>query len=280
MANMQAVYRLSAFSRNQAGGNPAGVWLGDKLPDQKSMQQIAAEVGYSETAFIVPRSGQNRQIRYYSPQAEVPFCGHATIAAGVVLGNTAGDGTYFLDTVAGEVSVTVSSHNGLRQASLTSVTPRHEPATSALLDPVLSALRWKFSELDSSIASAKIYAGAWHLLIAANSRRRLDQLDYDFEYLRVIMLEHNLTTIQLIWRESELLFHARNPFPVGGVVEDPATGASAAALGGYLRDARLISAPLRIEIRQGEVMGRPSLIVVDIPQKGGITVTGTAVMID
>jgi PhzF family phenazine biosynthesis protein len=86
-----------------------------------------------------------------------------------------------------------------------------------------------------------------------------------------------LTTLQLVWRESAGVFHARNPFPVGGVVEDPATGAAAAALGGYLRAAGLVTPPATIVIRQGEAMGRPSRLVVEIPARGGIVVTGTAV---
>lgn len=79
-------YRLTAFSTNPEGGNPAGVWIGNALPDPVEMQRIAAEVGFSETAFIAPASGQDRIVRYYSPEAEVSFCGHATIASGVQLG--------------------------------------------------------------------------------------------------------------------------------------------------------------------------------------------------
>lgn len=280
MNETQQIFRVTAFSQDPAGGNPAGVWLGERLPDEFTMQNIAEQIGYSETAFIAPLTGQKRTIRYYSPEAEVPFCGHATIASGVVLGDTAGEGTYFLDTVVGEVPVTVSSRDGTRVASLTSVAPRHKLASEELLYQVLTALDWHVSELDLNIVPAKIYAGAWHLVIAVNSRQRLDQLEYDFEQLKAIMLAHDLTTLQLIWRESDSFIHARNPFPVGGVVEDPATGASAAALGGYLRDAGLIKAPINLEIRQGEVMGRPSIIFVEIPEHGGITVSGNAVMID
>ncbi len=58
-----------------------------------------------------------------------------------------------------------------------------------------------------------------------------------------------------------------------------ATGAAAAALGGYLRDARLVTVPTTILIRQGEAMGRPSRLTVEIPAAGGIVVTGTAVPI-
>ena len=103
------------------------------------------------------------------------------------------------------------------------------------------------------------------------------RLDYDYERLKTLMLADGLTTLQLIWRERADLFHSRNPFPAGGIREDPATGAAAAALGGYLRDAGLIAAPATILIRQGEAMGRPSRITVEIPTAGGIVVSGNAV---
>jgi PhzF family phenazine biosynthesis protein len=142
---------------------------------------------------------------------------------------------------------------------------------------VLATLGWSREELDPAIPPARAYAGAWHLVLAATSLARLSDLRYDFDALKRIMLDDGLTTVQLIWRESAGTFHARDPFPVGGVVEDPATGAAAAALGGYLRDAALVDAPATILIRQGEVMGRPSRISVEIPAEGGIVVTGTAV---
>jgi PhzF family phenazine biosynthesis protein len=114
-------------------------------------------------------------------------------------------------------------------------------------------------------------------VIAAATTNRLKNLSYDFEKLKSIMLEDGLTTVQLVWWESTEIFHSRNPFPVGGAVEDPVTGAAAAALGGYLRAAGLIPGPGTITSRQGEAMGRPSILSVEIPSRGGIVVTGTAV---
>lgn len=272
-----SLYRLSAFSLTPEGGNPAGVWIGERIPDPTVMQQIAAEVGFSETVFVAPVSGVRRTVRYYSPEAEVSFCGHATIAAGVMLGTLEGDGRYDLETVVGTVSVAVRTQHAVREASLTSVEPGYTAASETLLDEALAALGWQRSELDWSIPPVKAYAGAWHLVIAAAEQRRLAQLQYDFERLKQLMLHEQLTTLQLIWRETSTVFHARNPFPVGGIVEDPATGAAAAALGGYLRAANLIAAPATIYIRQGETMGRPSRLTVDIPPAGGIVVSGTAV---
>lgn len=274
------LYRLAAFTDNPAGGNPAGVWIGEALPSPEEMQRIAAEVGYSETAFITPLLGQNRVVRYYSPEMEVPFCGHATIASGVVLGSTEGDQEYHLSTAAGDITVKVYLKDGIREASLVSVEPRISPASDILLRNAVSALNWEMEDLDYSIPPIKAYAGAWHLVITVKNPERLNRLNYNFESLKKIMLREELTTLQLLWRENENTFHSRNPFPVGGVVEDPATGAAAAALGGYLREAELIKTPALINIIQGVAMGRPSKIKVEIPQKGGIIVIGRAVYID
>lgn len=271
--------RLAAFTIDSSGGNPAGVWVGDSLPSADVMQRIAADVGFSETAFVAPSRGEVRTIRYYSPRAEVTFCGHATIATGVVLGETDGDRIYRLETSVGAVPVAVTVRDGRREASLTSVEPRHEPAPAALVDAVLAGLGWRRNELDPSIPPARAYAGAWHLVLASRERSRLATLDYDLDEMREIMAADGLTTLQLVWRESPALFHSRNPFPIGGVVEDPATGAAAAALGGYLRDAGLIAAPTTFTIRQGEAMGRPSRLTVEVPTNGGIVVSGSAVQL-
>ncbi|MEO1202243.1 MAG: PhzF family phenazine biosynthesis protein [Pseudomonadota bacterium] len=266
------LYRVAAFAETDGGGNPAGVWIGASLPTEAEMQEIARDVGYSETAFVAPAIGKVRSVRYFSPEAEVPFCGHATIASGAVLGRLEGAGEFSFETSVGSVPVVVRESGGSFTASLTSVDTRHRPL--AEIDTLLAALGWRRGELDATIPPAAAYAGAWHAVIAVAERARLARLDYAFDDMREAMLEHELTTLQLVWREHGELFHSRNPFPVGGVVEDPATGAAAAALGGYLRDSGLLAVPASLTIRQGEDMGRPSVLHVDVPRSGGIVVTG------
>ncbi len=73
-----SVLRIAAFSDGDIGGNPAGVLIADELPNESEMQRIAAEVGFSETAFAAP-AGTGWRVRYFSPESEVPFCGHATL---------------------------------------------------------------------------------------------------------------------------------------------------------------------------------------------------------
>ena len=275
--------RIAAFTIEPGGGNPAGVWIDAALPSPENMQAIAAAVGYSETVFIAPSTGPRRQARYYSPLAEVPFCGHATIAAGVLLGQRGEHGRLLLDTRVGEIALDIAldSDSDARApvASLTSVATAQRALPPGLLDETLALLDWRSDELDSDLPPTLAYAGAWHLVLAVRECSRLSALSYPFDSLKTLMLKHELTTLQLIWRESATRFHARNPFPVGGIIEDPATGAAAAALAGWLRDAGLLAAPFELQIRQGEDMGRPSLIEVEAPAAGGIVVRGRGVAI-
>jgi PhzF family phenazine biosynthesis protein len=282
---MPTLLRYTAFADTPEGGNPAGVMLdADGLSDAR-MQTIAAEVGYSETVFLTKVGPGRYRVRYFSPRAEVPFCGHATIASAIALFYSAGERSPRFETSVGEVPVDVFAGGDGPVATLTSVVPRVEAAAPDLVADVLAALRWRVDELDPALPPRVAFAGARHLILAAATRTRLGDLDYDFDALDKILRAHDLTTVDLIWRETQVLFHARNPFPVGGVVEDPATGAAAAAFGGYLRalglvDLGLADTPTVIQIHQGDDMGRPSRLRIEIGATGGIGVSGRAVPIE
>ncbi|MFH9550602.1 PhzF family phenazine biosynthesis protein [Streptomyces sp. NPDC017435] len=276
------VLRYVAFGTDPAGGNPAGVVLDATGADDATMLAAAAEVGYSETAFVTPSDDGTLAVRYFSPLAEVPFCGHATIATAVAHADRHGTGPLILRTSAGVVPVTTTvADDGTTVATLVSVTPRTEPLTESDLSELLAALRWSADDLDPALPPRVAYGGAWHPVIAAADRGRLADLDYDMPALTALMARRDWTTIDLVWRESPTVFHARNPFPPGGVVEDPATGAAAAAFGGYLRELELVPVPATLTIRQGEDMGRPSFLTVFVPEgrDTGIAVTGAAVPI-
>src|SRR5215471_11376069 len=271
------VLRYAAFTDNPASGNPAGVVVDAGQLTEPDMLGIAAGVGYSETAFVTgadPRRGRYA-VRYFSPRAEVPFCGHATIAAAVEIARRAGAGSLVFATRAGEVPVQTVIKDGRRWATLTSVPARSGPAGRAL-----AALGWAPGDLDPRFPVHVAFAGARHLMLAAATRARLADLDYDFAALAELMAAQDWTTVHLFWAQDPARFHARDPFPPGGVVEDPATGAAAAAFGGYLRALGHITAPTRLTVRQGEDLGRPSELLVDVdPADEHIKVTGQAVPI-
>jgi PhzF family phenazine biosynthesis protein len=279
MAAAPDVLRLAAFTDDPAGGNPAGVVLDASALSDVDMQAIAAQVGYSETAFITGADGEATTIRYFSPLAEVPFCGHATIATGVALARRDGPGRIALDTRSGRVVVNTQDEGDGLSATLTSVEPHVDEVPGADVDTALQILRWARADLDPELPPRIAFAGARHLILAARTRARLADLDYDFDALKAYMLERDLTTVALVHRTDPTTFAARNPFPVGGVVEDPATGAAAAAFGAYLRALALVDPPVRLTIHQGDDLGRPSLLHVDLDADpdSGVRVTGRAV---
>lgn len=246
----------------------------------EEMLAVAAAVGYSETAFVTSSTGNDHDVRYFSPLAEVLFCGHATIATGVALAERGSGGQLAFHTREGLVEVVTGTDDGHTTATLTSVEPRIAELDAADLEEALAALGWTTADLDPALPPRIAYAGVYHPVLAASTRERLRTLDYDFDRLKRLMTERGWTTLQLVWREDERLFHARDPFPIAGVAEDPATGAAAAAFGAYLRELGLVAPPTTITIRQGEDMGRLSLLTVHIPaDRASIDVTGEAVQI-
>lgn len=273
------ILRYAAFTDRPEGGNPAGIVLDAQGLETADMLAIAAEVGYAETAFLLPRGEREFDIRYFSPRIEVPFCGHATIATAVALAERDGVGPMQLHTAAGAVAVDTHRDGSAIVATLTSVPPHVTDATPTLVDATLAALDWSADDLDPALPPRIGFAGARDLLLFAATRERLARLDYDFEALRRVCLEHDIISIVLAWRESPTVLHVRSPFPLGGVVEDPATGSAAAALGAYLRELGEVSLPCTVTIHQGEDMGRPSLLLVDIGNEPGIRVSGRAIPI-
>lgn len=275
------VLRYAAFTEHGKGGNPAGVVLDAAGLSAEQMRTIAADVGYSETAFLTfsGTSGAYRA-RYFSPVAEVAFCGHATVASAVALAERDGPGEVLLLTAAGSVYVSTSGVETGLAATLTSVATRTRPATNEQLKAALLALRWEPDDLDLNYPPHVAYAGNNHLMLAAATRERLADLDYDYPMLRTLMDEQGWTTLHLFWAQTPTLFHARDPFPPGGVVEDPATGAAAAAFGGYLHALHLVPVPGQVTVLQGQDMGAPSRLLIDLDAGStAVRVTGTAVQL-
>jgi PhzF family phenazine biosynthesis protein len=277
------VLRYAAFAVDGQGGNPAGLVLDAKGLDATRMQAIAADVGFSETAFLVPRPAESNvyDVRYFSPKGEVPFCGHATIAAAVALAERSSAVELIFHTPAGFVSITTQNDGGEIVAELTSVAPRVSEPDPDLVRGVLRALRWSAEDLDPDYPVRLANAGSEHLVLVTKTRKRLADLDYDFHALAKLMRNHGLITVPLIWPESTKRYHSRNPGAGIGVVEDPATGASAAAFGAYLRELGMIGGTASFTITQGVDMGRPSEINVSVIEgEPGVRVGGSAHRID
>lgn len=275
------VLRYAAFTEEGRGGNPAGVVVDAASLDDAQMLAAAADVGYSETAFVVGGNGSgSHDLRFFSPVAEVAFCGHATIATAVALAERDGPGVLELTTQAGPVTVTTTSTPAGIAATLTSVPTRTRPASEDAVARTLDAFGWHLGDLDPAYPVHVAFAGVEHLVIAAGRLDLLAALDYDYPKLDQLMKGEGWTTVHAFFAESPVQFQVRNAFPPGGVVEDPATGAAAAAFGGYLRTLGLVQPPVQVTILQGHHMGAPSRLLVDLAEgTDQVSVTGHATRI-
>ncbi len=272
------ILRYTAFSTDPSGGNPAGVVLDAGSLDAAQMQQIAADVGFSETAFLTPTGPTTAAVRYFAPIAEVAFCGHATIASAVAWAERSGTGGLTLDSPAGVIEVSTAPGPDGIVATLVSVPIRVSEIGTSVVSRLLAALRINQHGLDPALPPRVSYSGNSHPIVGVTPAV-LDTLDHDQSQLAGLMAEQNWgATVAVVTRLAPTAFEARNPFPPGGVREDPATGSAAAALGGYLRALGLVEPPVAITVHQGRHVGRPGVLTVDIPVgTGGIAVSGTAV---
>ena len=275
---MKNIKRLAAFSQGDKGGNPAGVLIAEKMPTEKDMLKIAAAVNYSETAFVTPSSDDQQEwrVRYFSPKVEIPFCGHATIALTAVLGQETGQSDFTLTLNDAVIEVNAGLVDGHPTASIKSPPTWSKPLDAELQDRFCGLFGFNQADLSTQLPPAMIHGGATHILLPLKDRKRLSQMMYDFDQGADLMTQHGITTVMLVYPESKNLFHVRNAFAVGGVIEDPATGAAAAALGGYLRDLDW-TCDQQFTIKQGEDMGVPSIINVryEAEQGSPVTVSGT-----
>jgi PhzF family phenazine biosynthesis protein len=268
------ILKLAAFSHNGHGGNPAGVAFCDEMPSEEEMLKIAKEVGYSETAFLV-KQDDGWRVRYFAPAMEVPFCGHATIALGAALGELYGEGEYQLELNESRISVSAEKTENGFTSTLQSPETHSEDAPKDYVDKVLALFNLSSHDLKADFPVRFANAGAKHLIFVLKDRKALAGMEYPFEEVKALMAEQALVTISLLWNESDEVFHSRNPFVSGGVYEDPATGAAAAALAGYLRDIGW-QGKNEFVILQGEDMGVPSRLMVRFSPKSGegVSVSG------
>ncbi|MEJ3403971.1 PhzF family phenazine biosynthesis isomerase [Rathayibacter sp. YIM 133350] len=275
------VLRYAAFTSDPEGGNPAGVVLDASGLDDLEMQRIAAEVDYAETAFVIGSVDGAHAIRYFSPIAEVPFCGHATIATAIALAEREGPGEIRFATPVGEVPIrTTTDAEGRLRAAFTSVEPEVSEFAPGVLGELLDLLGLTLGHLDQRYPPRLAFAGNRHPILVLDRAEDFDAFTFDPVAVRLLMDRQGWAgTVTVLHGLSAESFEARNLFPVGRITEDPATGSAAASLGGYLRALNLVVPPATVSVRQGRHVGRPSSLEISIAATGGITVSGGAVPI-
>ncbi|MBT1608358.1 PhzF family phenazine biosynthesis protein [Curtobacterium flaccumfaciens] len=274
----QEILRYTAFAAEPGGGNPAGLVLDAAGLSDDQMLAIARQVGYPETAFVVGSTATGPRVRYFSPSAEVPFCGHATVALAVALAEREGTGRRVFTTLAGEVALDATvGADGAVQVAMTSVEPATRDLDPALLARLFDLLGLEAADIAPGFPVLESFAGNWHPVLVLHDRELFHQFRFAPGPLAELKREAGWAgTVTVLHRTGDREYEARNLFPAGRITEDPATGSAAASTGAYLRQIGAAQPGDPITIRQGRHVGRPSLLLVDVPEAGGITVTGSA----
>lgn len=268
-------YVLDAFTDQPFGGNPAGVVLldGDIFPKESLMLQIAAELRYSETAFIRRHSNKEFTIRYFTPTAEVELCGHATIASFFLLHHEGlATGRCLCHTLAGDLAVEAGEKVMMQMATPSIVDTLEEN------EEIYNALG--VGDYRPTLPVQIAYSGLPDLMIQVQNVATLHALQPDMDAIAAITQKRNAVSFHVFaFADDGYTAHVRDFAPLYGVPEESATGTANAALTYYLRQNGCIDAEAECAFLQGEAMGRPSTVATRILKDGTIYVGGTAAIV-
>ena len=252
------VYRTSAFTDASNGGNEAGVSLDAASMDTGRMQALAKAIGYSETVFVQKIEHTDIHVRYFTPEAEVPLCGHATIALLNLLRHLKliTPGEYTLHTPAGPFPVKVLKN----RASLLFSEPRILKTFDKKKIARMLSLR---EDTIASLPITSIDAGVRELYIGLKHAKTMKDLSLCRDALLEVSAFSGVSGVVFYTEDAgNALADVRNFLPAIGIEEESATGTAAAALTKLLHDHTG-----RFEqgtIIQGMSLGKPSRIDVRI----------------
>lgn len=266
---------VDAFTDHLFGGNPAGVVLlnGDTFPDERLMIKIAAELRYSETAFIRRHSERELTIRYFTPVAEVELCGHATIASFALLYRKGlASGTCLCHTLAGDLNIETGERVMMQMAQPRIVETVHD--TKAIYQSL------GVTDYQSMMPVQIVYSGLPDFMIPLTDLNTLQSLKPDMEAIKEITRRYNAVSFHVFALSNDgYTAHVRDFAPLYDIPEESATGTANAALTHYLQQHAYLDTDAECSFLQGEAMGRPSVVATSLRHDGNIYVGGTATIV-
>lgn len=266
---------VDAFTDQAFGGNPAGVVLldSDAFPEEELMLNIAAELRYSETAFVRKHSAQEFTIRYFTPKAEVELCGHATIASFFLLHQKGlASGTCLCHTQAGDLRIEAGEKVMMQMAKPQIV------ATLGENEEIYHALGVK--NYRPTMPVQVVSTGLPDLMIPLPDVVTLQSLQPNMEAIAEITKKYDAVSFHVFaFGNDSYTAHVRDFAPLYDIPEESATGTANASLTYYLQQHDSIGAEAECAFIQGEAMGRPSVVATRIQSDGNIFVGGTATVV-
>lgn len=281
---------VDAFTRDPGAGNRAGIVLDAPVMSAEEMMAIARAVGASETAFVRPGSETDFTFRYFTPEAEVEFCGHDTIATFHLLaelGRVDSPGRCTLECPAGRLDVELepmADHTRVWMA-----TPRAPWKENPIaLDTLAGLLGGTRSMLAPRLP---VMRSGLKLVVPLASRRDLGSLVPRWDDLAAAGLDHGIKGFYAFALEAEEPSHisqGRFFAPAMGVREDPVTGSASGVFAEYLAMQGVLSLPplggtVRARIEQGYAMDKPGQVEIEVAGRPGaierVRVGGVAVTV-
>ena len=266
---------VDAFTDQLFGGNPAGVVLLDSgvFPKEELMLQIAAELRYSETAFICRHSAQEFTIRYFTPKAEVDLCRHATIASFFLLHQKGlASGQCLCHTKAGDLHIEVGEKVMMQMAKPCIV------ETLTETEEIYQALGMKDDHPTMPVQI--VYTGLPDIMIPLHEVVTLQALHPDMQAVSDITKRHEAVSFHVfVFGNDGYTAHVRDFAPLYDIPEESATGTANASLTFYLQQCGCLGKEAECSFIQGEAMGRPSVVATRIQADGSVFVGGTAAVV-
>ena len=272
---MMNYFIVDAFTDQPFGGNPAGVVLLDSgaFPKEDLMLQIATELRYSESAFVIRHSAQEFTIRYFTPKAEVELCGHATIASFFLLHQRGlASGPCLCHTLASDLHIKAGEKVMMQMAK-----PRIV-ATIDETEEIYQALGVK--NYRPTMPVQIVYAGLPDLMIPLPDVATLQALQPDMQAVSEITKQLEAVSFHVFaFGNDGYTAHVRDFAPLYDIPEESATGTANASLTYYLQQYGCLGTEAECSFIQGEAMGRPSVVATRIQANGNLFVGGTAAIV-
>src|SRR3712207_242943 len=277
------IFIYDAFTKEKFGGNGAGIVLDAENLSPEEKQNLAKELGFSETVFVQASQKAEFRLEYFTPKQEIDLCGHATIAAVYALFDEkriAKDRFEIsMETRVGILPVFLER----RDHVLCSVwMEQDEGKLSWNLEvpeeEILSSLGLTKADRNPNFPMGKAYSGLWDLMIPLASKKALDGIQIDFSKVEELSKKLSVISFHPFYTEGKSTY-VRNFAPIVDIPEESATGTSNGALAFYLHHQKYLKEDEILYCHQGESMQRKSQILAKVGKEAKILVGGQAVRI-